>query len=696
MEDGISRHEFNAVRGLIRLADAGYAEQLLEEQWVVEGKNLPALESLWVLNGSNREALSQVMSHPTISDGISEQEAKIVAALHPFLKPDQLEKLLDPEQVILEERTITLPLGGDTHLSIVRTRPGGGHTMDLLERAVRNIEEFMGLPFPRRQAVYLFEEGGSGGSVARNLGIRVVLTVNEQALTEEQILGLLTHETSHYYWSGGTYWIHEGAATFLESVVGNTLKGPLDKPPCSLARSIAELEDLYPNTRTNFDAFQCNYALGERLFRDLHRNMDETSFRQAFRRLYLHTEFNIPNDECDDDKNTICHVREAFSSYASDGTVGVVDKVIARWHDGTEPYDLTWIDDSPVQAQIAPIDGAIENAYLSFSPDGLAVSTVTLEPNRTSSLYVNLEYSYQPSSGLNNLPIEIALSYEDGFEIQRRQTLMPLPAGASHGTHSMWIRGADGLGRYRVNAYWGEQKIAEVNFETVPATGFYSIRGVVTNADSRQPELVEVVARRGEEEFGFMTGLDSIFNIRVSPGTFVLQVYASFGNGFLPVGWYDGEGGITIDRDKAFELIVNDAGVGGIEINLAAVSDVNIRGVITGPGGRPLEPSESIELAYVERSQREQIYTQQDGSFYANLPKGTFNIEVLVLVGSEFHFIGWYDGDGSITTDPNQAYNVEIDNETVHEMEIMLPSNPEDLLCPSGSWRSTRTGQCTS
>ena len=425
-----------------------------------------------ILNAVNntRDTFPRLCPTPPSVTALPNRKRRLLQHCIRFLKPDQLEKLLNPEQVILEERTITLPLGGDTHLSIVRTRPGGGHTMDLLERAVRDIEEFMGLPFPRRQAVHLFEEGGSGGSAARNLGIRVVLTVNEQALTEEQILGLLTHESSHYYWSGGTYWIHEGAATFLESVVGNTLKGPLDKPPCSLARSIAELEDLYPNTRTNFDAFQCNYALGERLFRDLHRNMDETSFRQAFRRLYLHTEFNIPNDECDDDKDTVCHVREAFSSYASDGTVGVVDKVIARWHDGTEPYDLSWIDDSPVQAQIALIDGEIKNAYLSFSRDGSPVSTVTLEPNRTSSLYVNLEYSYQPSSGLNNLPIEIALSYEDGFEIQRRQTLMPLPAGTSRGTHPVWIRGADGLGRYRVNAYWGEQKIAEVNFETVPAT----------------------------------------------------------------------------------------------------------------------------------------------------------------------------------------------------------------------------------
>ena len=40
VEDGIDRNEFNAVRGLIRLANEGYGERLLEEPWVVEGRNL--------------------------------------------------------------------------------------------------------------------------------------------------------------------------------------------------------------------------------------------------------------------------------------------------------------------------------------------------------------------------------------------------------------------------------------------------------------------------------------------------------------------------------------------------------------------------------------------------------------------------------------------------------------------------------
>ena len=47
-----------------------------------------------------------------------------------------------------EERTIILPLGRETKLSITREEPGQVSTMDLLERSVRMIEDLMGIPFP--------------------------------------------------------------------------------------------------------------------------------------------------------------------------------------------------------------------------------------------------------------------------------------------------------------------------------------------------------------------------------------------------------------------------------------------------------------------------------------------------------------------------------------------------------------------
>ncbi len=566
VKDGIARRaEFDAVRGLIRLAHAGYAQKLLEEPWVVDGRNYPALESLWYLVVNNPDTLTNIMSHPTISDGITDQEANIVAILHSaFEYSDLLDKLLDPEQVTVEERTITLPLAGQMGLSIIRTRPEVNDAMDLLELAIRSIEEFMGFPFPNRHVIYLFhaEPKKSDGLI---FGNHVSLGPN-QANVGDWFLNLLTHEAGHYYWGGGLpRWIEEGGAVLMESMVTNMLQGPLEISPCS-ARNIAELEELY-SSRLHHRHI-CHYSLGERLFRDLYRNVDDTTFRLAFRRLYLHTLFNIPGDECDDYRKTICHVKEAFTYYVPEEKKATIEKVIARWHDGTELFDLSYLDDTPVEPDIAAIDGRIEEAYLSYSFDGPPVSVITAEPNRSPALYIQLEFSYRHSSGFESLPIEVVLSFEDGFEIFRTQTDMQLPARDTRRTHFVGIPSPGSLGRYWVHVYSGEQKIAEVVFEAVAAPDAYNIRGVVVWSDGQPRQRVALHAIRGEEGFWVEAGPDGTFDVVVSSGSFVLEVFLLSGTEWHSVGWYDGAGGITTDPSQAFEVIVDDADVEGIKFML--------------------------------------------------------------------------------------------------------------------------------
>ena len=593
VKDGIGRGEYLAFGGLIRLADAGHTARLIEEPWVVEGRNYPALEALSALSINKPEYLTRVMTHPTISDGITDQEAKIIGSLHPFLSSDLLDKLLDPEQVTLEEQTITLPQAGETNISIVRTRPRADHTMDLLERAVRSIGEFMGRPFPRRQMINLFEETPSGGFAGHNLGTQIAFLIDEQNLSEELMLALLTHETSHYYWTGVTpSWIKEGAATFLEAIAKDTPQGTLDRSPCALARSIAELEELEGDPSAPQESRLCHYSLGERLFHDLYRNMDDTTFRLAFRRLYLHTVYDIA-DECRNANGwaTVCDVREAFTTYTSAESAGTVEKVIARWYDGAEPYDLSSIDDTPARAEIAAINGRIEGAYLSLTEGGSPVSAVTVGPGRGSTLYLNLDYSYGNSVRLESLPIEIALYFEDGFEFHRMRKELPLPSNATRQTHSFFISSYSATGRYWAQVYFGEQKIAEATFDAVPEGDAHSIRGRVTGPDGQPPGRISLRTKVGDIYFQDDTGSDGAFNVVV--------------------------------------------------------------------------------------------------------PSGSFILDVLVLVGSELVFVGWYDGKGSITTDPSQAYQIMVEGVDVEGIDIRLPTDTDGLLCPPGSFRSLRTGNCT-
>jgi len=463
IEDGIEGvQELGAVRGLILLADAGYTAGLIEEPWVVKGTNYQALEALRIVKHNHPETLDKIMSHPTISDGITVQEAKILATLTTAANPvgylledaDLLDKLLDPEQVLLEERTITLPLAGETDITIVRTRPGADRTMDFMEQSVRNIEEFMGLPFPRRQAIYLFVDAPGGGI---NLSTHVQIRASEQATSGESMFNLVAHETSHYYWTGLPTWLSEGAATFMESVVADTLHRPPDAVPCRLASTIAEFETLKSDP-TSFAYFDCEYSLGTNLLYELYQNMDDTTFRLAFRRLFLHTEFDVSDGECEDFGTTICHVREAFSAYVPEETKSVIEDVITRRYGRTDLPDA-------------------------------------------------------------------------------------------------------------------------------------NIRGVVTGQDGRSPGRVALTFSRG------------------------------------------------------------------------------------GQGPR-------VEVA-------------ADGTFEIEVESGTYIVVVRIAVGSELVFVGWYDGKGSITTDPSQAYQVTVEGADVEGIDIRLPTDTEGLLCPTGSFRSLRSGNCT-
>ena len=334
--------------------------------------------------------------------------------------------------------------------------------MDLLEHSVRSIEEFMGLPFPRRQVIYLFVAAPGGG---KNLSTHVQIRVDEQLFSSERVragamLSLLAHEASHYYWRGFPGWMAEGAAVFMEIVVADRLHDPIETvlleqyQPCRLAQTIAEFEALEPDP-DSFDYHDCLYTWGPLLFHDLYHNMDETAFRLAFRRLYLHTVFGVP-DECDDSATTICHVKEAFKTYVPEEARSVVEDVITRWN----------------------------------GPD-------------------------------------------------------------------------------------------------------------------------------------------------------------------LP--------------------------------------DASIRGVVTRPDGRP--PGR-ISLAFTTRGQS-RFDIAPDGAFDVVVPSGSYIVEVWVLVGSEWFFVGWYDGQGSMTTDPSQAFRVIVDGADVEGIDVMVPTDTEGLLCPvPGTHRSTQTGRC--
>jgi len=115
--------------------------------------------------------------------------------------------------------------------------------------------------------------------------------------------------------------------------------------------------------------------------------------------------------------------------------------------------------------------------------------------------------------------------------------------------------------------------------------------------------------------------------------------------------------------------------------------DVSIRGAVTGPNGLPARDT-AVE-AYGRWANPE-----PDGTFDVVAPSGSYIIGIHVLVDSEWFFVGWYDGSGGITTDLSQAFEVTLEGADVEGIEIVVPADRASLLCPPGSWRSSRDGRC--
>ena len=527
------------------------------------------------------EQFERLMVHPAIKDGITDEETRIVATIFEVskYKPELVNVLLNPAKVILEERTITLPLAGEGRLTIILTRPGPSRTMDLIEDATVFIEKFMGVPFPQPHFIYLFEYAtppsatGTFGAVnyGTNIAIRPDYFDSDES-SSPWVQAVLAHESGHFFWRGFPDWIDEGAASFLESAATNVMTGEPIAPqrmPCKYFESIKALEDLEPGLIG--PEFGCNYSLGERIFHDLYRNMDDTTFRLGFRRLYLLSKSDDPDDGCEGTQLSICHVGAAFTTDVSHDTAVTVRKVIARWYDGSEPFDHSFRDDDPVDPEIPWINGRILRAYLSITAEGFEVTNMSGGED-DASLYLNLQYSHGGVPSQDSLPLRIVTYFEgDGFPFGNTTAELPLPSNERRRIESLYLDNAPATGRpgnYRVYAYWGDQKIAEATYEVDPELETTNIRGVVTGPDGEPLEGIGLWAWQGKRDnsgYG-RTGEDGKFDIRVLKGSYTLDLYTGEECGF--VGWYNGVGGMTTIRGEASKVEVKAVSVEGVEIRL--------------------------------------------------------------------------------------------------------------------------------
>ena len=477
VQDGIEDSEVDLIDTLASIANknAGEALRIVSMPFLetVEPPDISAINSLRLLAAFEPETFVRVMSHAALLDGISNDIAPIVATLNGVAKttPGLIDVLLDPSRVLLERRIITLPLSGDVVLDIIRTAPGAVRSMDLLEHSVRSAEEYMGAPLPTNYVGLLYESAVHGSYAGTNFGTHIAILPKydiDDGTTDAKFAGSnIAHEVAHYYWSGNEDWVDEGAADIMASIIEGAGTGApiaVTNPPCAHAGGIAELESL-DISRGDIE-FRCNYSLGERLFVDLNLTLGDERFRQGFRALYLASEIE---DDADDLRGTsvgIDHVGEAFRSDDE-----AERTVIARWYNGTEPYDLSRLDSGPIDPGLPSINGRIDETYIVTSTGGPPVSDFSAQ-DITDWVYLTLKYSYKVSGPTREAPMEIVEYYEDGFEFSRRSHTLTAEARYSGGTSWFSVgqspSGKWAPGRYVVYVYAGERKVAEVEYEVTP------------------------------------------------------------------------------------------------------------------------------------------------------------------------------------------------------------------------------------
>ena len=278
-------------------------------------------------------AFEQAMTHPAIGGDVTAGFAEVISIMGRVgqARPQLFDQMLDPSRVLVEQRTIVLPLMGELTLTIVRTRPGAEASMDRLEATVRMVEEFMGVPFPRDYLVVLYDEGSEDGVVVPGISFRdsIVLGAYQDDIVDRSP-GTRAHEVAHTYFGSATpwftpEWLNEGVATIIQRLGDGSLPDRLEpnRPLCTEVETIAEFDYLYATDRGVLRGTNCHYSFGEHLFVDLYNTLGETAFRQGLGELYrmIRSPSLIRGDE----------VAEAFKANSPDQSAAI-DGIVERWY----------------------------------------------------------------------------------------------------------------------------------------------------------------------------------------------------------------------------------------------------------------------------------------------------------------------------------------------------------------------------
>lgn len=343
LDDSLTEDAARAVNSLyyINDEDTALAKAIVKMPFLdtLEPTDAATLEALSWLAYTEILALREVLAHPTLADGITDEWAPVVALMDSVNEaaPAFLRPLLDPERATVERRSITLTHTGATDLAIIRTEPGASRSMALLEHSVASVEKFMNTALPSNYIGLLFGTAVLGYSHGTNYGDYFVMLpeydADDGSDAADYAGHLMAHEVAHFYWRGNPNWLDEGLAELLAGISENERTGAevtIDYTYCPDGDNIALLERL-DAAGVIYD-YRCNYALGGQFFLELYQTLGDATFRQGLRDLYLASQIEDYADEFDGSPVGIRQIQDAFLSHSA-----AVASIIDKWYHGTAP-----------------------------------------------------------------------------------------------------------------------------------------------------------------------------------------------------------------------------------------------------------------------------------------------------------------------------------------------------------------------
>ncbi|MFQ6029768.1 MAG: hypothetical protein ACE5Q6_20000, partial [Dehalococcoidia bacterium] len=216
-----------------------------------------------------------------------------------------------------DRRELERPLTGPIELYgfYLDPRVDTRNFMDQMEQAVRDMEEFMGVPLPTKDIILLFASTGES-ALGLNMGTHMVVTPDPQA--DKERFKVIVHEVGHFFWNGASsdtpqrgvpLWFQEGGANFLASFVFSRSDHPLSETLAETEaklsqeirwcqnQGISRLQQLIDTVgregyreHQQTPQFICNYWVGESFFLTLYATVGHQAFTASWQEIYLLTQ----------------------------------------------------------------------------------------------------------------------------------------------------------------------------------------------------------------------------------------------------------------------------------------------------------------------------------------------------------------------------------------------------------------------